>query len=60
MLGLFLGVRILLVFLGKPVSIRFYLLAFGACETRLGLSLLVRIARYRGGDMLRVLRSSKC
>jgi NADH:ubiquinone oxidoreductase subunit K len=36
------------------------LLRFGVCEARVGLSLLVRMARFCGSDMLKMLRINKC
>lgn len=59
-LGMFIGVIFLLGCSGKPFSISFYLLVLGACEASLGLRLIVRIVRFRGGDMLSFLSLSKC
>lgn len=59
-LGLFIGVIFVLGRLGKPFSISFYLLVLGACEASLGLRLMVRMVRFRGGDMLSFLRLIKC
>lgn len=59
-LGIFIGVIFLLGCLGKPFSIAFYLLVLGACEASLGLSLMVRMVRFSGGDMLNFLSLIKC
>lgn len=43
----------------KPLSISFYLLVLGACEARLGLTLLVTMTRFTGRDILRLIRKTK-
>lgn len=59
-LGMFIGVIFLLGWSGKPFSVAFYLLVLGACEASLGLSLMVRMVRFSGGDMLSFLSLIKC
>lgn len=41
-------------------TIRIILLTFGACEARLGLSLIVIISRYYGRDIFKSLSINKC
>lgn len=41
-------------------TISIILLAFGACEARLGLRLIVIISRYYGNDILDSLNTNKC
>jgi len=44
-----------------PLStISIILLTFGACEARLGLSLIVIISRYYGRDIFKSLSTNKC
>jgi len=44
-----------------PVAtISIILLTFGACEARLGLSLIVVISRYYGRDLFKSLSTNKC
>jgi len=59
-LSLFLLVVLVFGSVGKSISVSFYLLVLGACEARLGLSLLVSMVRLRGRDMLRLFRVIKC
>ena len=41
-------------------TISIILLTFGACEARLGLSLIVIMSRYYGRDILKSLTTNKC
>lgn len=59
-LSLFLGMLFIFGLFLKPVSFAFYLLVLGACEARLGLSLLVNIVRLGGNDMLSLFKVVKC
>ena len=44
-----------------PIStISIVLLTFGACEARLGLSLIVIMSRYYGNDIFKSLNTNKC
>lgn len=60
LLGLFLFFVLVFTCIDKPVSFTFYLLVLGACEARLGLSLLVVLVRVVGNDVLRLFGFSKC
>ncbi len=59
LLNLFIATLMVLSLYGQPISIGFYILILGACEASLGLSLTVMISRFKGSDMLRVIRSYK-
>lgn len=58
-LNLFITLIIIFVEFNQPLSISFYLLILGACETRLRLSLLIIITRFKGNDMLRLISKTK-
>lgn len=45
--------------LSQPISISFFILILGACETRIALRLLVMITRFKGTDILRNIRTYK-
>lgn len=52
-----LGIFLLIIFkfsvIQQSISNSIFILVLGACEARLGLSLLINIARFKGNDMLR-------
>ena len=59
-LRLFLLTILTLNIFNQTPSIAFFLLTLGACEARLGLSLIVTIVRFKGNDMLRITSSFSC